>query len=173
LVRYSFAGQWAPRAGATFDPTGNGKTKIFYNFGRFFEYIPLDEGERSLSSELDFIGAAFAPEFTTSGGARHVVINSFGTVNPVVDSTHLLNRATGGIAAGIAVGTQSTVNPILPGTKLGYADEHTVGIEQQLGSDWVLSVRYIDRRLKRITEDAAVLAPEDYQNGLFGQVYFI
>src|SRR5206468_13132839 len=55
----------------------------------------------------------------------------------------------------------------------GYANEHSIGFEQQLPGNLVLSVRYIDRRLKRITEDAAVLAPEDFQNGVFGQAYFI
>ena len=172
-VAYSFTDQWAPRIGVTADPFAKGKTKIFYNFGRFFEYIPLDEGERSLSSELDFLGARFAPAFTTVGGVRQVTINQFGTVTPVVDSAHLLTGAAGGTGSGIGIGTQSTFNPILPGTKLGYADEHTVGFEQQLPHNFVLSVRYIDRRLKRITEDAAVLAPEDYVNGLFGQTYFI
>jgi hypothetical protein len=178
VLKYSFTGQWAPRIGVSVDPLGKGKTKVFYNFGRFFESVPLDEGERSLSSELDFIGARFAPQSTLSSsgltnGQLVAVINSHGTVNPVVDSAHLLNRATGGSGTGIAIGTQNTFNPILPGTKLGYADEHTIGFEQQLPGNLVFSVRYIDRKLKRITEDAAVISPEDYQNGLFGQVYFI
>ena len=172
-VAYSFTGQWAPRIGVTVDPLGKGKTKVFYNFGRFFEFIPLDEAERSLSAELDIIGARFAPDFTTVGGVRRVVLNSFGTVTPVVDSAHLLTGAAGGSGSGISIGTQSVTNPILPGTKLGFADENTVGFEQELPHSFVLSVRYIDRKLKRITEDAAVLSPEDYQNGLFGQVYFI
>jgi len=85
----------------------------------------------------------------------------------------LLTGAVGGTGTGISIGTQSTVNPILPGTKLGFADEQTIGWEQQLPRNFVLSVRFIDRKLKRITEDAAVLAPEDYINGLFGQTYFI
>jgi hypothetical protein len=173
LLKYTFNDQYAPRVGVTVDPFGRGKTKIFYNWGRFFEYIPLDEGERSLSSELDFIGARFAPDFTMVNGVRRVILNQFGTVNPVVDSAHLLTGAAGGTGAGIAVSTQSLTNPILPGTKLGFADEHTIGFEQQLPHNLVLSVRYIDRKLKRITEDAAVLSPEDYINGLFGQTYFI
>src|SRR6185436_20263956 len=57
---YSFTGQWAPRLGVTVDPFGKGKTKAFYNFGRFFEYLPLDAAERALSQELDFTGFRFA-----------------------------------------------------------------------------------------------------------------
>jgi hypothetical protein len=178
VLHYSFTDQWAPRIGVTVDPRGKGNTKIFYNYGRFFEYIPLDEAERSLSSELDFIGARFAPVNAPCtvpgvGAANCVVLNQFGTVTPIVDAAHLLNGAPGGTGTGIAISTQNLANPILPGTKLGFADEHTFGIEQQLPHDLILKARYIDRRLKRITEDAAVLSPEDYQNGLFGQVYFI
>ena len=175
-VAYSFTDQWAPRIGVTVDPTGKGKTKAFYNFGRFFEYLPLDLAERSLSSEKDFTGARFAPEFVTQvggprNGQRVVVINSFGTVNPVVSSASLLSGATGGVSNGLGISAQDATNPILPGTKLGFAQEHVIGFEQQLPRNFVLSIRYQDRRLKRITEDAAVVSPESIS--LFGQTYFI
>ncbi|HEV7797395.1 MAG TPA: TonB-dependent receptor [Pyrinomonadaceae bacterium] len=175
-VAYSFTDQWAPRLGVTVDPTGKGNTKIFYNFGRFFEYIPLDLAERSLSAEKDFTGGRFAPEFFTQvggprNGERVVVINSFGTVNPVVDSAHLLSGASGGVANALAISAQDPSNPILPGTKLGFAQEHVFGFEQQLPKNFVFAIRYQDRRLKRIVEDAAVVSPESIS--LFGQTYFI
>jgi hypothetical protein len=56
-------GAWAPRLGATVDPFGKGRTKLYYNFSRFFEYIPLDLAERSLSAETDFRNGRFAPDF--------------------------------------------------------------------------------------------------------------
>lgn len=168
---YSFTGQWSPRFGVTIDPFGKGKTKVYYNFGRFHEYLPLDAAERSLSAEKDFTGGAFAPDFTVVNGVRRAVVNSFGTVNPVVDAAHLLNRAAGGINAGVAVSAQDPTNPILPGTKLGYTNEHVVGFEQQLPYNLVFSVRYIDRRIGRIVEDAAVVSPE--AAAFFGQTYFI
>ena len=37
---YKFVGNWAPRLGFILDPTGSRKTKIFANWGRFFEKIP-------------------------------------------------------------------------------------------------------------------------------------
>ncbi|HEV7473151.1 MAG TPA: TonB-dependent receptor [Pyrinomonadaceae bacterium] len=175
-VAYSFTDQWAPRIGVTVDPQGKGNTKIFYNFGRFFEYIPLDLAERSLSSEKDFTGGRFAPEFITQvggprNGQRVAVINSFNTVNPVVDSAHLLSGATNGVANALAISAQNPTSPILPGTKLGFAQEHVIGFEQQLPKNFVFSIRYQDRRLKRIVEDAAVVSPESVS--LFGQTYFI
>jgi hypothetical protein len=159
--------------GVTVDPFGKGKTKAYYNFGRFFEYLPLDLAERSLSTEQDWTGSLFVPEFTTQtvniNGVpeqrRVAVINQFGTVNPIVDAAHQLP----GVAS-ISVGDPE--NPITPGTHLGYTDEHTVGFEQQLPWSMVLSVRYIDRRAKRIIEDAASVSPEAALAGV-GQVYFI
>jgi serine/threonine protein kinase len=37
------------------------------------------------------------------------------------------------------------INPFLPGTKLGFAQEHLIGFEQQLLHGFVLSLRYLQR----------------------------
>ncbi len=173
ILSYTFTGQWSPRFGVTVDPTGAGKMKAYYNFGRFHEFIPLDLAERSLSTEKSFIGARYAPDFTVVSGQRRAVVNRFGTVNVVIDNAHLLNRAAGGFPSdGIGISLQDHENPILPGTKLGYADEHLVGFEVQLPKNMVFSVRFIDRRLKRIVEDAAVVSPEGFNTDIT-QFYFI
>lgn len=175
---YSFTGNWAPRLGVTIDPTGKGKLKAYYNYGRFFEYLPLDLAERSLSAEQDFTGARFAPAFhacvsPVSAADRCADINQFGTVNPVYDGPHLLNNAVGGIAGGIGVSANDPSNPILSGTKLGYIREHVFGFEASLPKNLTFSARYIDRRQPRIVEDAAVVSVEQFNEGLFGQAYFL
>jgi len=177
-VSYTFTDQWAPRLGVTVDPTGRGRMKAFYNFGRFFEFMPLDLAERSLSAEQDFTGARFAPEFTTCASPvsptdRCVVLNQFGTVNPAFDAAHLLTGATGGTGTSIGLSSNDPSSPILPGTKLGFLDEHMVGFEAQLPRNFTLAVRYIHRDIKRIVEDAAVVSPEQYIAGFFGQTYFL
>jgi hypothetical protein len=165
-IHYTLTDNWAPRLGVTADPLGHGKTKVFYNYGRFFEYLPLDLAERSLSSEKDWTGSLFIPEFTTNGaGQRIAVINQFGTVNPIVDAAHQLPGAA-------SISAQDPENAFSPGTKLGFTDEHTFGFEQQLPHNFTFSARYIDRRSKRIIEDAAVLSPEAALAGIT-QVYSI
>ena len=177
-AQFTFTDQWAPRIGVTVDPMGRGKMKAYYNYGRFFEYLPLDLAERSLSAEQDFIGARFAPQYTTCASPvnptdRCVVLNEFGTVNPVYDAAHLLTGATGGTGGGIGVSANDPSNPILAGTKLGFLDEHVIGFETQLPRNFTFSVRYINRKLKRVVEDAAVVSPEQFNAGLFGQTYFL
>ncbi|HEV7397676.1 MAG TPA: TonB-dependent receptor [Pyrinomonadaceae bacterium] len=176
-VAYSFTDQFSPRLGFTVDPQGKGKTKVFYNFGRYFEYLPLDLAERSLSTEQDFYNGRYAPVFNTcvtafSATDKCVVLNQYGTVTPVIDNAHFLNRATGGTGTGTTISAQDPSSPILAGTKLGFAQEHVIGFEQQLPHDFVISFRYLDRRLKRIVEDAAVVSPEGAFTDL-NQVYFI
>lgn len=175
-IHYSFTGNWSPRIGVTVDPLGRGKTKLYYNYGRFFEYIPLDLAERSLSAETDFRRGFYIPDFTTnSAGERVVRLNSLGTVIPILDAAHLVTGAPGGIDrdanGGISISLQDPSNPILPGTKLGFTREHVFGFEQQLPKNFTLSVRYLDRKLGRVVEDAAVVAPESAD--FFGQTYFI
>jgi Outer membrane receptor for ferrienterochelin and colicins len=203
-VHYTFVNQWAPRLGVTVDPFGKGKMKAYYNFGRFYEYLPLDLAERSLSAEQDFTGTRLAPQFVTCASSvrasdRCVSLNSFGTVNPAFDAAHLLNGVQSSVTipgsgcdsdgdpdtgidniclngfptSGISVSSNDPSNPILRGTKLGFLDEHVVGFETQLWKNWSFSARYIDRRIKRIVEDAAVVSPEQSNAGLFGQTYFL
>ncbi|HYK20308.1 MAG TPA: carboxypeptidase regulatory-like domain-containing protein [Pyrinomonadaceae bacterium] len=171
---YTFTDQWAPRLGVTIDPTGNGNIKVYYNFGRFFEFIPLDAAERSLSSELDFTGARFAPAFTVNAaGQRIVTLDANGAPIPVIDPAHLLSgtASSGGLTNAIST-SASDLSAITAGTKLGFQDEHIVGADFQLPRNFVLSVRYQYRNLKRVVEDMAVLSPEAANAGI-GQTFFI
>ena len=43
--------QWSPRIGFVWDPTQQGRSKLFANYGRYYEYIPLDLANRALSAE--------------------------------------------------------------------------------------------------------------------------
>ncbi|MFL6301821.1 MAG: carboxypeptidase regulatory-like domain-containing protein [Terriglobales bacterium] len=159
---YTFTDNWSPRVGFSIDPWGNRKTKIFANFGRYSEALPLDIAIRSLSNEKDMATLTWIPQ---TDGAGHVVVNTDGTVNPVLDSAHLIG-SLGGISA------QSLV-AFGPGTRSEYLDEYVVGFEHEFGNSGVIfSARYQDRRIKRIVEDMAALSPEAYQNGL-SQNYLI
>ena len=104
---------------------------------------------------------------------RCAVINSSGTVNPVYNAASLLNRATGGTGTGIGISFNDPGNPILSGTKLGFIREHVLGFEIQLPKNLVFSARYLDRDQPRIVEDAAVVSVEQFNEGLFGQTYFL
>src|SRR6185436_9854994 len=43
---FQMKNNWAPRIGATFDVAGNGATKIYGNYGRYYARIPNDLAAR-------------------------------------------------------------------------------------------------------------------------------
>lgn len=51
MTSQTFDGNWAPRVGATFDPTGSGRMKIFGNYGWFYAKVPNDLAARALSAD--------------------------------------------------------------------------------------------------------------------------
>ena len=49
------ANEWSPRVGLVWDPTQKGRAKIFANYGRYYEAVPLDIADRALSGESQII----------------------------------------------------------------------------------------------------------------------
>src|SRR5216683_657418 len=156
VVGKVFNDMWSPRIGFTVDPNGDRKSKFYANYGRYAFILPLDAALRSLSNEDDIQNPYWAPQSDASG---KVVLNSRGTVNFIPDSAHLLNNATGGvpISGGDLV---SGGEPFAPGTRMEYTDEFMVGYDHEFRGGIVASVRYIDRRLKRVIEDQGGISVE-------------
>ena len=50
IVRISLKDQWSPRIGVIYDPTQSGRSKIYVNYGRYYEQIPLDIADRELTT---------------------------------------------------------------------------------------------------------------------------
>src|SRR5205807_6526831 len=93
-------------------------------------------------------------------------VNPDGTINPILDAAHLLNKASGGTGATPFISGQS-LTAFAPGTRLQYTDEYIVGFEHEFGNSGVIfSARYQDRRIKRIIEDMAALSPEAANAGV-------
>ena len=53
---------FAPRIGFTFDPTNDGKGKIFAHYGRYYEDIPTDINIRAFGGELQAQAYNFSPD---------------------------------------------------------------------------------------------------------------
>jgi hypothetical protein len=159
LLNYSFGPSWSPRLGVNIDPTGDQKSKLFFNYGRNYWAMPLDAAIRQLGNEQDDTGYDFVP-----------VQNSDGTIGVLTDEAHTLNNLpaytdnTGAVQTfGKPSYSSSTGEGILPGTKQEYENEYVAGFERNIGSSIVLKARYTDRRLGRIIEDIGSQSPEGSQ----------
>ena len=49
---YTFQTEYAPRVGVSWDITNDGRSKLYANYGRFFERVPNDLAVRALSTEI-------------------------------------------------------------------------------------------------------------------------
>jgi hypothetical protein len=163
LLRYLFNDNWSPRLGLNYDPWGDQKSKVFFNYARYQLVLPLDAAIRQLGNEQDDTKFDFAPQ---TDGLGNAVLDNLGSVIPVMDAGHTLNNTAESTAAGNSLTfgkpsfASSTGEGILPGTKMEYENEYVLGIEREVTPGSVLQVRYSDRRLGRIVEDIGSQSPE-------------
>lgn len=130
--------QWAPRLGISWDINGDGESKVFANYGRYFLPVATNTNIRLAGDEtytrqyfdVESINADFTPnKVPGSGGA--MTIYGDGTLK----------------------NTTETVNADLDPM---YQDEFIVGYQQVLGDNWSWGVKATYRDLGSSLEDVAI-----------------
>ncbi len=116
-----------PRLGFVWDPTGNGKSKLFGHWGKFYETIPMDIVIRSFGGEISVFS------YNLSDDPNNVAND------PTVRPSRILG---GGFSA------------VDPNTKGQNLEEYVLGFEYEFASDWAAGIKYINRQLNRVIEDA-------------------
>jgi TonB dependent receptor-like, beta-barrel len=129
---FSLTGNWAPRVGATYDLLGNGKSKLYANWGRFYAKIPNDLAARALSSDAGISRADYYDANLTQPIPDGVDIGGV--------TTHFIQQGQG-------------ADTIDPNVKSTYLDEFLTGFEYELLPDMNVGVRWIHRRFGRVLED--------------------
>ncbi len=139
---------WAPRLGFIWDVTKNGKSKLYANYGRFYENIPQDINIRAFGGEL----VCFCYNFSDSASAT-----AHDPAAPARFST--------------LGGSSEPVDPELKGQ---YIDEYLGGFEYEIAPNFVLGTKVSYRNLGRVIEDFLVVDEGSYfianpGEGQFGQ----
>jgi hypothetical protein len=150
---FTLKNNWAPRIGATYDIAGNGRTKVFGNFGRYYARIPNDLAARSLSaddgiSRADFFDASLTQPIpngitTTDPNSGQSITNHF-----------------------VVAGT--TTDVIDPDAKLSYINETVVGLDHEILPQTTVGVHYTYRNIGRMLEDVANAPMVAYDLGVPG-----
>lgn len=168
---YVFNDNWSPRVGINIDPKGDRTSKVFFNWGRYTQSLSEDAAIRSLGQEEDITSANYTPQ---TDGNGNVVLDQYGTANPIPDAAHLISGVPGAGAEGSAIVFSGSSFPelIQPGTKLNYEEEFVGGLEKQY-KGIVFSARYEDRRLLRIIEDQSGASPEGNLSGYVPQDFLL
>ncbi len=130
--------QWAPRVGLSYDLTGEGETKVFANYGRYYLPVATNTNIRLAGDEL----------YTLTTYNLLGVNDDF---SPVVDLANPLSRTV--YSNGELKGTAETVNADIDPM---YQDEFILGFETMLDDSWSLGVKGTYRDLKSSLEDVAI-----------------
>jgi len=162
-VGHVFTNMWSPRVGFIVDPKGDRKSKFYANYGRYAFVLPLDVAVRSLSNEDDLQNTYWGPVSDASG---KVVLDAQNTATFQPDSAHLLNNANGGVPINAGSLVSGGGEAFGAGTRMEYTDEFLVGYDHEFRGGIVASVRYIDRRLKRVVEDQGGISVEEFNSGV-------
>jgi len=158
---FEMKNNWAPRIGAAYDLTGDGKTKVYGNFGIFYARIPNDLAARALSADDGFTRG----DYFDAGLTRPIPA---GTVTQVpgaaATTTHF-------ILAGVGADT------IDPDAKLTYTNEIVLGVDREIMRNTTFGVRYVYRSMPRVLEDVANCPMAAYELpqtvGICGSVEYI
>lgn len=125
----------APRLGFSWDVNGDSTFKVFANAGRY--YIPVAANTNIRASSAEYSSEAF---YFLNG------VNP-GTFTPII----------GGVLIPLAInGSRTPPDPrTVAATNLDpmHQDEYIVGFQRQLGSDWSLGMRGIQRKVRAGMDD--------------------
>jgi hypothetical protein len=151
---YTLDNLFAPRLGVIYDPTKEGKSKIFGHWGRFYENVPMDLQVRAFGGEIT--------NFTAINGRR--LTPASGAYDPNCDVNHTPGMTGTELAATLDQCSDRTQQAILgggfeyvtPNLKGQYTDEIILGAEYELAADFKVGLNYIHRTLPVVIEDISV-----------------
>ncbi len=163
-INFGWGDKIAPRLGFAYDLTGNGTTKLFASYGKFFDRVKF-ELPRGL-----FGGDIFLEDyFELFPGDTVATFNIGSVLNGFTGSS--VCPTTGFITAGARSRCQKNLrvnanDPAAVPTSGGAVDpnlkpfqqtEFTVGAERQLNRDYVFRVRYTYKNVDEAVEDAGII----------------
>jgi outer membrane receptor for Fe3+-dicitrate len=120
---------WAPRLGFIWDLTKNGKSKLYANYGRFYENVPQDINIRAFGGEVQ----CFCYNFSS-------------------DPADYLQDPNAPARQSLLGGAE----PVDPNLKGQYIDEVLGGFEYEVAPNFVLGTKFTYRTLGRAIEDFLV-----------------
>lgn len=121
----------APRVGVVYDPTKEGRSKIYAHFGRYFETIPMDLADKAFGGQGGLV--------TPYSGAQCIV----GSVQTISSTC----------TAGQAFAVTGDRIYIMPNLKGAYNNEVVLGAQYQPLQDLVVGAALVYRWLGRAIED--------------------
>jgi hypothetical protein len=153
VTDFTLKNNWAPRIGATYLLTADGRTKAYGSYGRFYARIPNDLAARALSADDSTSRADyFDPNLT----------------QPIPEGVATIDPTTGASITNHFVLAGTGADTIDPNAKLSYTSEYVVGAQREIATGMSLGLQYSYRNIGRILEDVANAPMVAYDLGVPG-----
>ncbi len=142
----------APRLGVVYDPSNEGRSRIYASYGWFYQPLPLQLNSRAFGGLVQVARSYNHSDcYNTTSNFRGETVDRMKDGQPTefcVDG--------GGSTTGLTGGT------VAPGIKGPYNQQFQIGFEQELIEDLVLNLRWVHQDLGRAVEDVSTNGGTDF-----------
>jgi hypothetical protein len=140
-IGYQLDNMLAPRLGLIYDPTQEGRAKLFGHWGRFYETVPMDINVRAFGGEVLYLERTSPGNTSCPDPARADMATSPADLADCAYVPQIL----------LGLGTEY----VAPGLKGQYIQELIIGGEYELMPDFKLGLNYVHRDLPVVIEDVS------------------
>jgi hypothetical protein len=165
---FDYGDKITPRFGVAYDLTGNGKTKVFFSYGRFFDRFKYELPRGSFGGE--FFRRDYFEIFPNGGSFTSFTPARIRGTNPdpavggncpspagIVGSTGLSRCQRDFRPSSNVPGDITEVGGIDPDIKPFQQTELTGGVEHQLTKNLIIGGRYTHKTVDRAVEDVGLI----------------
>ncbi len=145
---HKFDGNLAPRLGFTWDLLGNGRSKLYGHWGRFYQSLPMDINNRAAAPEI-ILTRLYA---ISAGTPADILQWDEATMDRLIGQTQP--------ADSYYYGNGSTA--IDANAKATNHDEMILGIEYEFKDSWMVGFKYVGRKINDAVEDISFDSGNNY-----------
>ncbi|MBI2818606.1 MAG: TonB-dependent receptor [Acidobacteria bacterium] len=145
-IEFGFADKVAPRLGFAYDYFGDGQLKLSFSWGRFYDWVKYDIARGLFGGQVwnIYYRTLDTPDAFSLSGTNTPGNDIY---DPSVPNSHRDRRPP-------------SFGDIDPEIKPMSTDIFNAGVDYQLGSNIVVSARYVHNRLRRTMEDGLARNPD-------------